>query len=98
MPARTMLRLGLSRLPVLTALQPIFGVEAWIRRFGTWHVAGSCAVELRARPRANGHHVLGTLIFASAVALAVLLHRPARESVVNPVPFAHNAPQLEGVA
>jgi cytochrome c oxidase assembly protein subunit 15 len=59
----------------LVLLQPILGVEAWIRRFG----AGTLPELLHSSPdldlARSAHHVVGTLIFATTVALAVLLHR-----------------------
>jgi cytochrome c oxidase assembly protein subunit 15 len=64
-------------LAVLVLVQPVLGVEAWVRRFG----AGTLPELVQSSPTLDlvrsGHHILGTLIFAATVALAVLLCRPA---------------------
>jgi cytochrome c oxidase assembly protein subunit 15 len=71
-------------LAALVLVQPILGVEAWVRRFG----AGTLPELVPSSPMLDlvrsAHHVLGTLIFAATVALAVLLCRP-RASVVLPL-------------
>jgi cytochrome c oxidase assembly protein subunit 15 len=81
-------------LAALLLLQPVLGVEAWIRRFGTGELPelmpSSPALDLIR----SGHHLLGTLIFATTVALAVMLHRRA---VCVEVPAVPSAP-LEGAA
>jgi cytochrome c oxidase assembly protein subunit 15 len=68
----------------LVLVQPVLGVEAWLRRFG----AGTLPELLPASPGLDlvrsGHHVLGTLIFATTVALAVLLCRRGAVAVVTP--------------
>jgi heme A synthase len=61
-------------------VQPIFGVEAWIRRFGTTELPELVPSSVGLDVARSGHHVLGTLIFATTVALAVMLRRPAEES------------------
>ena len=97
----------------LVLVQPILGVEAWLRRFGTDTLPdllpSSPALDLVR----SGHHVLGTLIFATTVALAVLLWRPrvstagevarahpgaARPALVPTNHVALSAPRVEGSA
>lgn len=79
-PAARRVALGLG---VLVLIQPVLGVEAWVRRFGAATlpelVPSSPVLDLVR----SGHHVLGTLIFAATVALTVLLYR--RETVARPV-------------
>lgn len=70
--------LGIA-LHVLVLFQPILGVEAWIRRFGSLTVPDAVPSTLAGDLVRSGHHVLGTLIFASMVALATLLARPRME-------------------
>jgi heme A synthase len=87
-------------LGALLVAQPVLGIEAWMRRFGPERpldllpemVPSSPALDLVR----SAHHVVGTLIFATAVALAVMLRRPAAEAApaVHPAP----APSLEGAA
>jgi cytochrome c oxidase assembly protein subunit 15 len=77
-------------LAVFIVLQPILGVEAWVRRFGS----GTLPELLPSDPTTDlirsGHHVLGTLIFTTTAALAVLLCRP-RAAVVPQVEQPANA-------
>jgi cytochrome c oxidase assembly protein subunit 15 len=71
------LRRALVVLGALVLIQPILGVEAWLRRFGAGvppDVIGSGGVLGLVR---SAHQVVGTLLFATAVALALLLCRPA---------------------
>jgi Cytochrome oxidase assembly protein len=62
----------------LLILQPMLGLEAWIRRFGS----GGLPELVKSSPALDavrsGHHVLGTLIFASTVMLNLFLRRPVR--------------------
>lgn len=82
-------------LAALLILQPILGVEAWIRRFG----AGTIPEMVPPSPVLDlvrsGHHVLGTLIFATSVALAVLLRRPVAMTSVDYAPVSSHS--MEGV-
>ena len=84
-------------LAVLVTIQPIFGVEAWIRRFGTMELPDMVPSSLGLDLARSGHHVLGTLIFATSVALAVLLVRPERvQETAESLPV-HQSRHLEGV-
>lgn len=81
-------------LAVLIVLQPLLGIEAWLRRFGAGVlpelVRGGWELDLTR----SLHHLVGTVLFSTAVGLAVLLCRPARGPAVT-LP----APQpLEGAA
>jgi heme A synthase len=62
-------------LAAFIVVQPVLGVEAWIGRFG----AGELLPDLRSGfgldLTRSAHHVLGTLIFATTVALAVMLRK-----------------------
>jgi cytochrome c oxidase assembly protein subunit 15 len=83
----------------LVLVQPVLGVEAWIRRFGSGTlpelVPSSPVLDLVR----SGHHVLGTLIFAATVALAVLLWRPQCEQPAENITHEDRyAMQLEGSA
>src|SRR5262249_39196308 len=83
---RPALRLGYL-LVALVVLQPVLGVEAWMRRFGTGTLPeltpSSPALDLVR----SGHHVFGTLIFATTVAIAVLLYRPATVTAATAAPL-----------
>jgi cytochrome c oxidase assembly protein subunit 15 len=59
----------------MVVLQPILGVEAWIGRFGTTELPELVPSSVRLDLVRSGHQVLGTLIFSTTVALAVMLHR-----------------------
>ena len=91
-------------LAILVCIQPIFGVEAWIRRFGTMTLPDMVPSSFGLDLARSGHHVLGTLIFATSVVLTVLLLRPASrpEPVSSALPpidsNVRQARQLEGVA
>ncbi len=61
----------------LVMVQPILGVEAWIRRFGTTQLPELVPSSVGLDVVRSGHHIIGTLIFATTVALAVMLYRPA---------------------
>jgi heme A synthase len=63
-------------LTLFVLVQPILGVEAWIRRFGTTMLPDEVPSTLVGDAVRSGHHVLGTLIFGSTVALAALVCRP----------------------
>lgn len=97
-------RLGYWLLAMIL-VQPILGVEAWMRRFGAGQlpetVHSSWALDLTR----SGHQVLGTLIFATTVALVVMLNKvPLRVRSLNrPETPPHNrgsevANVMEGVA
>jgi heme A synthase len=72
---------GLKRsaglIAVLLAAQLMLGVEAWLTRFGS-----GVPVELQGTGTLgqnlvrSGHFVVGSLLFAATVALALLAHRP----------------------
>jgi cytochrome c oxidase assembly protein subunit 15 len=90
------LALGLG---VLVLIQPVLGVEAWVRRFGAATLPELVPSDPALDLVRSGHHVLGTLIFAATVALAVLLCR--RETVSRPVwrplsPVGRTAHLVEG--
>jgi heme A synthase len=91
---RAVRRLALV-LGALLVVQPVLGVEAWIRRFGS----GTLPELLPSSPVLDlvrsGHQVVGTLLFAVAVALALFLYRPAVRAAVLPAPAAT---ELEGAA
>jgi cytochrome c oxidase assembly protein subunit 15 len=82
-------------LAVLLCVQPVLGVEAWLRRFG----AMTAPFLIHSSPTLDlvrsGHHVIGTLLFSTTVALALLLHRSALSRAALPTP--EPAP-LEGAA
>jgi hypothetical protein len=89
------LRALVGVLGVLLVIQPVLGVEAWLRRFG----AGTIPDAIHSSPALDavrsGHHVVGTLLFAGSVALTLLLYRPAGAAVAfSAVP----TPRLEGAA
>jgi heme A synthase len=69
-------RLGLV-LVGLVVVQPVLGVEAWIRRFGTGELPEMVPSSFGLDLVRSGHQIVGTLIFATSVAVAVLLHRRA---------------------
>jgi heme A synthase len=87
-PDRALRRVGLV-LMVLLFFQPMLGLEAWIRRFGS----GELPELVRPSPMLDtvrsGHHVFGTLIFAATVALSILvwrrLEQPAGSAVAGRV-------------
>src|SRR5262249_15429399 len=98
-------------LAVFIVIQPILGVEAWVRRFGSGTLPDLLASDPTTDLIRSGHHVLGTLIFTTTAALAVLLYRPGAsvaakvEKAVNaaavPTPLPSetvNVCQLEGSA
>ena len=85
-------------LAALVCVQPIFGVEAWIRRFGAMTLPDMVPSSVGLDIARSGHHVLGTLIFASSVALAVLLLRPERVRVSVPDTTVRQSRLLEGIA
>ncbi len=64
---------------VLVLIQPIFGVEAWMRRFAVPGVLPKMVPNDWALDfTRSGHHLLGTAIFLVSVALTVLVCRTAR--------------------
>jgi heme A synthase len=67
-------------LAVLVLVQPILGVEAWIRRFGSGQLPDLVPSTPGLDLVRSGHQVLGTLIFATTVALVVLLFRRTEAS------------------
>ncbi len=69
-------RLAAHLLAAFVVLQPILGVEAWIRRFGSGELPDAVASTFWGDFMRSGHHVLGTLIFAATAALVCLLFRP----------------------
>ena len=85
-------------LAALVCVQPIFGVEAWIRRFGAMTLPDLVPSSVGLDIARSGHHVLGTLIFASSVALAVLLLRPEGVRVSVPDTTVRQSRLLEGIA
>lgn len=84
-------------LATILLIQPILGVEAWIGRFG----AGTLPELVPSSPLLDlvrsGHHLLGTLIFATTVALAVLLRRPS-SLISSEYPPMTAGRSMEGVA
>jgi cytochrome c oxidase assembly protein subunit 15 len=89
-PDRTLRRMGWLLLAFLV-IQPMLGLEAYLRRFGV----GTLPELVPASPMLDlvrsAHHVLGTLTFATVVALNLFLRRP------RPV-VAVAADPLEGAA
>lgn len=77
----------------LVLLQPVFGVEAWVRRFGAGVLPELLPSSVGLDIARTGHHLLGTLIFSTAVALTVLLWRPTVATAA-----AHPAPEFEEAA
>ena len=67
-------------LTLFVLVQPILGVEAWIRRFGTTLLPDEVPSTLIGDSVRSGHHVLGTLIFGTTVGLAALVCRPRLHS------------------
>lgn len=90
--ATTWLSLGLM---LVVCLQPVLGVEAWIRRFGSLMLPDAVPSTLMGDLVRSGHHVLGTLIFAGTIALTVLLCRPRAEAAT---PSALHRRAMEGIA
>ncbi len=87
-------------LGALLVVQPVLGVEAWLRRFGTLTLPDLVPPSLTLDLVRSGHHVVGTLIFSTAVALALLRHRPALSLTQRPFLDAtpRSAAPLEGAA
>jgi len=83
-----------SLLAVMVILQPVFGIEAWIHRFGSGRLPDEVAWSLGTSIVRSGHHVLGTLIFATAVGFTVLIYRRPAVEANSVLP----ARQLESVA
>jgi heme A synthase len=71
---RALRRVGLV-LMILLCFQPILGLEAWIRRFGSGELPELVQPSPMLDTVRSGHHVIGTLIFAATVALNLLLWR-----------------------
>jgi cytochrome c oxidase assembly protein subunit 15 len=59
----------------LVLVQPILGVEAWLRRFGSGMLPDEIQSSWPLDLARSGHQVVGTLLFAASVALALLLVR-----------------------
>jgi cytochrome c oxidase assembly protein subunit 15 len=79
----------------LLAVQLALGVEAWVRRFGSGILPELQPSSFSLDLVRSGHFVVGTLLFATTVALALLLHRPAMPTAAfRAVP----AGPLEGAA
>jgi cytochrome c oxidase assembly protein subunit 15 len=70
-------RRGVLLLGALVLVQPILGVEAWLRRFGSGMLPETVQSSLALDLVRSGHHLVGTLLFATTVALTLLLYRPA---------------------
>lgn len=77
-------------LSVLLVLQLGLGVEAWVGRFGSGVPPEDIKPNLALDAVRSGHFVIGTLLFATAVVLALLSYRPgptrprsARESALR---------------
>jgi hypothetical protein len=82
-------------LVALVVVQPVLGVEAWLGRFGAGTlpelVHSSWGLDLVR----SGHHLVGTFLFSTTAALAVLLGRPAAAAAAQPAP---RGLALEGAA
>jgi hypothetical protein len=72
---RAALRVGYLLL-ALVLIQPIFGVEAWIRRFGAGVYPDQLPANAMLDLIRSSHHVIGTVIFATSVAMATMIVRP----------------------
>jgi heme A synthase len=59
----------------LVLVQPVLGVEAWVRRFGSGGLPDDLPYSVVLNVVRSTHHVLGTLIFAATVALALMANR-----------------------
>lgn len=64
----------------LVLIQPVFGVEAWIRRFGSLTLPDEVPSTFGGDLVRSGHHILGTLIFSCTVGLTAILFRPRAAS------------------
>jgi cytochrome c oxidase assembly protein subunit 15 len=86
---------GVARwLHILVLIQPVLGVEAWMRRFGAGVLPELVTPTWGLDFTRSAHHLLGTAIFLTSVALMILLCRPANEPAVTlPAPRP-----LEGAA
>jgi heme A synthase len=78
-PQATLTRTLGNLLAGLVMVQPILGVEAWIRRFGTNELPELVPSSIVLDLVRSGHQIFGTLIFATTVAIAVMMYRPAKE-------------------
>jgi heme A synthase len=63
-------------LAVLLLIQPVLGVEAWVRRFGSGRLPELLPPDRTLDLIRSAHHLTGTLIFSTTAALAALLCRP----------------------
>ncbi|MFO0843128.1 MAG: COX15/CtaA family protein [Gemmataceae bacterium] len=79
-------------LHMLVLVQAVFGVEAWMRRFGAGVLPELVTPTWGLDLTRSAHHLLGTVIFSTSVALAVLLCRP------GPAPVVTLPRPLEGAA
>ncbi|MBY0231047.1 MAG: hypothetical protein K2W96_17320, partial [Gemmataceae bacterium] len=73
-------RLFAAALAILVLVQPVLGVEALLRRFGTGELPDAVPYSFWADFFRSGHHVVGTLVFSCAAGLAVLLFRPRSQA------------------
>jgi cytochrome c oxidase assembly protein subunit 15 len=80
-------------LHMLVLVQAVLGVEAWMRRFGAGVLPELVTPTWGLDFTRSAHHLLGTGIFCTSVALAVLLSRTAPAAVTLPAPRP-----LEGAA
>ena len=93
----TVRRWGLL-LMVLVSVQPIFGVEAWIRRFGAGTLPELVPSSFGLDVARSGHQLIGTLIFATSVTLAVFALRPASRTALGPADAVEHRPSREKFA
>jgi cytochrome c oxidase assembly protein subunit 15 len=79
------LRRWARTLTVLLTLQLVLGVEAWLGRFGS----GELPELQHSNPGLDlvrsGHYLIGALLFAATVVVALLVHGPELESTASPV-------------
>ena len=64
-------------LAVFVLIQPVLGIEAWMRRFGAGTLPELVPSDSTLLAIRSAHHLLGTLIFTTSAALAALLYRPS---------------------
>jgi len=88
-------RLAAHLLAAFIVLQPILGVEAWVRRFGSGELPDAVQSSFWGDLTRSGHHVLGTLIFATTAALTTLLFRPRERATSHAMLHAR---AMEGIS
>lgn len=88
-------RVFATALAILVLIQPILGVEALLRRFGTGDLPDLVESSFWTDFVRSGHHVVGTLAFSCCAGLAVLCCRP--RSTAAPSALLH-ARAMEGAA